>query len=355
MSGVAPHPATDPPALVEEYERHAALKEAGVRAALAPHGLDGLFGGLVRCPVERGFRTQASFRVRASGVAGVDPRTGPVPLEQALWTIPEGARPTVERIAEVLRESEGDEAAAVTGFELRLEHGSLRTHVGLAARREAGVRLEPLVARLWDAVPELLGVGVASQGIETGESWLRNELRGRTVLAHHLAFFQTNAHVTPLLVDEVRRGVGDEVATAVDLYCGAGMHSLLAAAPETRVEGADNNRWAIESAARNVELHGLAHARYHRVSAEAFCRERHFDAPQVVFVNPSRFGCGPGVAESVAAWRPRVVCLVSCSVASHVRDTLAFAAAGLRPVSVRCFDMFPFSEYLESAGFFVPA
>ena len=49
------------------------------------------------------------------------------------------------------------------------------------------------------------------------------------------------------------------------------------------------------------------------------------------------------------------MCLVSCSVVSHVRDTLAFAAAGLRPESVRCFDMFPFTEYLESVGFFVPA
>jgi tRNA/tmRNA/rRNA uracil-C5-methylase (TrmA/RlmC/RlmD family) len=345
--------------LAREYEAHAARKEAAVRETLAAAGMDALFEGLVRCPVERGFRTQASFRVRGEpgrepAVLGVDPRTpeARVSLEDALWVIPEEARPAVARVGEIVRRAAP--AGEVTGFGVRLEHGSLRPHLELAVRRDVPWSAAPLVSRLVDEVPALLGVSVPSQGIETGEAWLRNRLAGKTVLAHHLAFFQTNAHVTPWLVDEVGRALAG-AETVVDLYCGVGMHSVLAARPETVVEGADNNRWAIEGACRNAELHGLANARYHRATAERFCRERSFRAPDAVVVNPSRFGCGPGIPEAVAGWRPGAVCLVSCSVHAHARDALAFARAGYRPVSVRCFDMFPFSEYLESVSVFRPA
>ncbi|HEX2189203.1 MAG TPA: hypothetical protein VHG51_09920, partial [Longimicrobiaceae bacterium] len=96
-------------------------------------------------------------------------------------------------------------------------------------------------------------------------------------------------------------------------------------------------------------------AEYVREDAERFAAARAFDAPDVVFVNPSRFGCGPGVPEAVARWRPSSVCLVSCSFDSHLRDTLAFIEAGYRPAAVRCFDMFPFSDFLESVTHFAPA
>lgn len=343
--------------LAAEYAAHAARKEEGVRAMLEAHGLGPLFGGLLRCPVEGGFRTQASFRARDEGgalrIAGVDPRTGPVPLEDALWTLPEEARPALLRVAEVLRRTAPP--GVVTGFELRLEHGSLRPHVAVAARREAAaVPLEALVAALLEEVPGIVGAAVPSRGVWAGGTTMRNRLGGRTVLAHPAAFFQTNARVTPPLAEEVSAGLRG-ARTLVDLYCGVGMHSVLAAEPETVVEGADSNHLAIASAAENAALHGLVAARYHRVTAERFCQAAELGAPDAVVVNPSRFGCGPGVAEAVSRWRPRTACLVSCSPASHLRDLLAFAAAGMRPLGVRCFDMFPFSDYLESVTFFEAA
>jgi tRNA/tmRNA/rRNA uracil-C5-methylase (TrmA/RlmC/RlmD family) len=243
----------------------------------------------------------------------------------------------------------------VSGFDLRLEHGSLRPHVSIAAPREGCARLDALAERLMDEVPGLHGVSVPSQSIQLGDAHLRNVVCGRTVLAHHLAFFQTNAGLTPLLAAEAQRGVL-QPRTVVDLYCGVGLHSILAAwSPQTAVRGADNNRWAIESAARNVELHGLKNAGYHRATAERFAATTAFDSPDIVFVNPSRFGCGPGIPRSVARWRPAAVCLVSCSALSHVRDLLSFAAAGYRAKAVRCFDMFPFSEYVENVSHLVPA
>ncbi|HLL48869.1 MAG TPA: methyltransferase domain-containing protein [Longimicrobiaceae bacterium] len=340
--------------LFSEYGRHLAAKEARVRGMLAAHGLEDLFAGIRRCPVEGGFRGHASFRLSREGgaarVLGVEPRGGRLPLEDTLWVLPEEARPTVLRVRDVVLG--GGWAEAVFGFELRLEHGTLRAHVAVSSPNEAGVPLEPLCRALVE-VPGVLGAAVVSQGVEAGEAWLANRLGGMTILAHHRAFFQSNLRLVPEMVEEIQRPL-ERPASIVDLYCGAGLHSVLAAAPGTRVAGADNNPWAIESARRNAALHGLSGAEYARESAEEFAAAREFDAPDVVFVNPSRLGCGPGVPEAVARWRPAGVCLVSCSIDAHLRDVLAFQRAGYRPAGVRCFDMFPFSEYLESVTHFAP-
>jgi len=341
--------------LAADYRRHLAAKEARVRDRLRSHGLEPLFGGIRRCPVEEGFRGHASFRVaRESGdarVLGLDPRHGRAPLEETLWVLPPEARAVVLAARDVLLRE--DRAGAVFGFDVRLEHGSLRAHLVVSAPRGAAP-LDGLCRALLDEVPGLLGAAVPSQAVEAGETYLLNDLGGKTVAAHHRAFFQSNIRLVPGMVAEVQ-GPVRAPSSIVDLYCGAGLHSLLAAAPGSRVAGADNNRWAIESARRNALHLGLTGAEYARESAEDFSAARAFDSPDVVFVNPSRFGCGPGVPEAVSAWRPESVCLVSCSFDSHLRDTLAFVRAGYRPEAVRCFDMFPFSEYLESATRFVPA
>jgi hypothetical protein len=355
---------TAPPALAEDYERHAAAKEARVRALLEAHGLGGLFRGLRRCPVERGWRMQASIRLIAGAdgatVTGVDPRTGKhAPLGQVLWTLPEDARPLAVEIGRRMA-AEAPEGV-VTGWDLRLEYGSGRAHLNLAAVRGAEARLEGLAERLAAEFPALLGVSVPSQGVEQGEAFLRHQLLGKTVLSHHRAFFQTNRWLTPELAAAAREAA-DGAPSIVDLYCGVGLHSVLAASPQTRVAGIDTNRWAIDSARRNAALHGLENARYEDLPVERLlapsAREAPMEIPErpaAAIVNPSRFGCAPGVAEAVARWRPGAVCLVSCSIDSHVRDVLAFVDAGYRPRPFESFDMFPFSEFLESVTVFEPA
>lgn len=340
-------------ALTDEYELYARAKEARVRALLAGHGLDGLFRGLARCPVERGWRMQASFYVIDGRWVGVDPRRGRVPADEALWTLPEHARPLAAGIAARIASAD---VRGVTGFDLRLEYGSERAHLGLAVERGADAGPAPLCEELLGECTALLGVAVPSRGMEIGEAYLRHQVLGKTVLAHHRAFFQTNRWLTPELAAAAGRAAADDRSSLVDLYCGVGLHSVLAADAGSRVFGVDTNRWAVDSARRNAALHGLALARYLDRPVERLPRagEGALDAPSVVFVNPSRFGCAPGVAEAVAGWRPKAVCLVSCSIDSHVRDVLAFGRAGYRPLPFGSFDMFPFSEFLESVTVFHP-
>jgi hypothetical protein len=352
MTDVVVSPSTD--ALVEDYARHAAEKEARIAGLLEAAGLGGLFAGLRRCPVELGYRAQASFYVDRSrggaAVLGVDPRRGRVPVDEALWVVPDFARERVRAAAE--RVAAEPAASGVTGFDARLEYGGGRAHLGLFVERTASGDLGPLCADLL-ALPGVLGVAAVSHGVEMGETELRHQLLGKTVLAHHRAFFQTNARLTPELAAATHAAAADP-SSILDLYCGVGPHSILAAAPESRVLGLETNRHSIESARRNAALHGLAHARYEREPVERLIGGAAPEPPSIAYVNPSRFGCAPGLPAAVARWRPAAVCLISCSADSHVRDTLAFMAAGYRPMPFGSFDMFPFSPFAESVTVFHP-
>lgn len=346
------------------YAPHAAEKDAALRARFAAAAPDVPYHGLTRSPVAEGWRTQLSFRATHRTATdpprlhGVDPLLGAVPVPAALWVAPVPARPTVVALADAVAPLVADGLA--TGFDVRLEHGSLRPFISLAVPRtidEAGAeRVRETVASFLEARPEMGVLAVPSMEMGTGDTWLRNVVLGREVLAPPLAFFQTNAHVTPLLAAEAQAG-GDEARTVVDLYCGVGLHSVLAAAgrPEARVVGADSARQAIEGARRNAALHGMD-AEYRRETAEAFASSAALDRPDLVFVNPSRFGCGAGVARAVGRWRASRVVLVSCSPESHARDLRALATAGYRPLGVRCFDMFPFTpDFAECVTHFEPA
>jgi len=328
-----------------EYERDAAAKEARIAGVLADAGLDGLFLGMRRCPVERGYRMRASFYRAAdgTGAVGVDPRRGRVPLEDSLWVMPEPARPLVRQVAR--RIAAVHDEARITGFEVRLEFGSERAHLTLSVERGTA-RLDGLCAELIGEIPGVFGVAVPSQAVEAGEAEHRHLLLGKTILAHHRAFFQTNRWLTGDLAAAAQAAAADP-SRIVDLYCGVGLHSILAASLESHVIGVDTNRWAIDSARRNAELHGLAHARFDRLPVERVSPGAD-ERPSVVFVNPSRFGCAPGVVERIAAWRPDAVCLVSCSIASHARDLASFVRAGYRARPFESFDMFPFSDFVES-------
>ncbi|HEU0051960.1 MAG TPA: hypothetical protein VFQ39_02240, partial [Longimicrobium sp.] len=147
MTAPAPPP-TD--TLAEAYARHAAEKEARIAELLEEAGFGGLFGGLHRCPVELGWRAQASFYVVRSGdgaaVLGVDPLRGRVWIDDALWVVPDFARDTVRAAAE--RVAAEPEAGGVTGFDVRLEYGTGRAHLGLFVARDAAGDLASLVADL---------------------------------------------------------------------------------------------------------------------------------------------------------------------------------------------------------------
>lgn len=374
------------PGLLREYDEHLRLKKGRV-AALFGADAGGLGGpqSIEPCRLEAGYRTQAKYFVRWAGgrpdVTGIDPRKGEVPWRDALWMLPERGRAMLAGIVGALEER--TPPGLVTGLELRLEHGGGGGHLTLAIPRGPQDVAGDFYAEFLAVVPGLKGLAAPSQSIERGGIFLRHVFGGHVLEAHHRAFFQANEPLLPHFVETIQSvAAGVDRSGILDLYCGVGLHSIPAAVageaagpgdaaarggadgtggaagpagPTGRVLGVDSNRWAIESARRNAARHGLAEgAEFRCESVEAFSGDPgkpgdFVDAgATLVFVNPARAGCGPGVIESVTRRRPAAAVLVSCSIDSHRRDVDDFERCGYRATSLRCFDMFPFTEFLES-------
>lgn len=330
------------------YDRHLGDTRARLEELLAP-----LCPGpieLQASPIDDGFRGQARFSVDVADgrpeVTGVDPVAGRGPWRSTLWILPAFARRMVEAIV-------GQTLAdyprhLVRGFELRVGCGTEQGHLVVAVDRAEPGSYEEWAARLLRDVPRLSGVSIPSHGVELGEELITHRLLGRELLSHPLAFFQTNYRLTEALVERVASLVSSGAPAAIlDLYCGVGVHSLLAGDQHTKVLGIDSDRHAIAVANRNAERAGRE-AVYERAPVGRFLADVTPPRADVVIVNPTRAGCGSAVVDRIAALAPASICLVCCSVEAHARDLERFRSGGYDAVEHTSFDMFPFSPFVEN-------
>ena len=337
------------------YEEHLAHTRDRLEDLLAPV-YPSLPIDLRPSPVDDGFRGQARFAVSATGgdvsVTGVDPRAGRRPWESTLWILPGCGRRLAERlIGRICRDHAG---YPVRGFDLRLGCGTDRAHVVLAVDRTERVSFAGWVEDLLREIPAVSGVSVPSQHLSVGDAFVRHRLLGREVLAHPLAFFQTNYRLTEPLLQRIAAAVSRESAASVlDLYCGVGVHSLLAGDRDPRTTGVDSDRNAIAVANRNADNAGRR-ATYEHASVETYLARGSQARWGAVIVNPPRSGCRLEVVEGIAALNPRCVCLVCCAAEAHVRDLLRFRELGYHATEYTAFDMFPFSRFVENVTMLFP-
>ena len=305
---------------------------------------------LRRSPIVDGFRGLARFSVDATegtvAVTGVDPLRGPADWKSTLWTLPGfGRRLAVTLIGRIIQDHS---CYPVRGFDLRLGHGTERAHVVLAVDRAEPASFGGWAEALLRETPGVSGVSVPSQRVRVGDPLIRHTLLDREILSHPQAFFQTNYWLTEDLLRHVASAVTRERPRSVlDLYCGVGVHSLLAGHHDPPTTGVDTDRLAIAVARQNAEQAGRC-ATFERMSVETFLTSGFHPHLDVTIVNPPRTGCHTGVVEAIAERSPGCVCLVCCSADSQVRDLARFRAVGYEAREYTAFDMFPFTRFVEN-------
>ncbi len=337
------------------YERHLADTRTRLEHLLAPvypHvPID-----LRPSPLHDGFRGHARFSVtEAAGdltVTGADPLGGRDSWESTRWILPTFG----QRLAQTVigRISRDYSRFPIGGFDLRLGYGTQRAHVVLAVDRMEPGSLGGWAEGLLQEAPAVSGVSVPSQGLTAGDPLIRHHLLGREILSHPLAFFQTNYWLTEPLLRHIASVVSQESPRSVlDLYCGVGVHSLLAGDDSTSTTGVDSDPNAIALARRNAEAAGRV-ATYERASVEEFLARGSHPHCDAAIVNPPRSGCRAGVVEGIAKLSPHSICLVCCSAEAHVRDLQAFQELGYKATAHTAFDMFPFSRFVENVTMLFP-
>lgn len=310
---------------------------------------------IVATPVSAGFRNRLKFKAFPSDFGiqcfGTDPIRGEVPVEEALWLAPHWAADVIEACQETLLSSRS--RCPVDGFELQLAHGRKEAHLTLSVPKSTDADCTRLTADLLLKIPNLIGAAVPSRKMETGQTELKHHILGMDIHAHYRAFFQSNLYLTPQLVEEfLTRARNLDRARIVDLYCGVGLFSLFLSRPgPVNVIGSDSNPFAISSALKNAGRIIPEQAEYHSLSVEQFLERFPLSPEDFVLLNPSRSGCSNPVLSGVASSRPKNVCLISCSFDTQVRDISGFVEEGYRIEAISAFDMFPFTDFLETVVF----
>jgi 23S rRNA (uracil1939-C5)-methyltransferase len=159
-------------------------------------------------------------------------------------------------------------------------------------------------------------------------------------------FFQVNR----FLVDPLVRLVtdGETGAIAWDLYAGVGLFSVSLGQSFSSVVAVESSPSAVSDLREN--LRGTKH-RIVAADTAAFLRQaatqRH-PTPELVVVDPPRFGLGPEVTAALRKIRPRKITYVSCDAATLSRDLAALVQFGYRLNQMHLLDLFPQTFHLES-------
>ena len=337
--------------LQDLYNIYLQEKSALMYGQLKKLGCGDLCSLIVPSPINTGFRNRAKFKIfhekNRIRIMGTDPIRGEVPVSESFWILPEWGRGCVLDINEII--SDTYQKCPVDGYEIQTTHGRKECHIILSVKKGAAGFYEKLSETLIENITRLKGVAVPSLKMEIGEMFLNHSIFEWDILAHYLAFFQSNFHLILKLMQNVRSSLKMEsFKRIVDLYCGVGLFSLNLRAQGVEIFGVDSSKWAVESAVINGKHLDLNQINFKCTTVEKFLDTFPLSKDDVIFLNPPRQGVSPVVIETIASQRPHTICLVSCFLETHLRDLKLWRDSGYSIRSLAAFDMFPFTDFLET-------
>ncbi|MFC2161586.1 methyltransferase [Acidobacteriota bacterium] len=302
-------------------------------------------------PLDTGFRNRAKFKIYCKNDSirfmGTDPIQGEVPVSESLWILPDWGREYVLKINDIIKDTY--KKFPVDGFEIKLTHGRKECHVILSVKKRTSGFNEELAKTLLGNISGLTGVAIPSLKLEFGERFLNHRIFELDIFAHYLAFFQSNFHLIPQLLQKVRSSFKmKNYDRIIDLYCGVGLFSLTLKDRAKEIFGVDSSKWAIESSVINSKYFGQNQSIFKCTSVEKFLSAFPLFRNDVIFLNPPRQGLSSVVIDTTASQRPRTVCLVSCFLDTHLLDLKQWKDSGYSIRSITAYDMFPFTDFLET-------
>ncbi|HEX8845893.1 MAG TPA: class I SAM-dependent RNA methyltransferase [Pyrinomonadaceae bacterium] len=163
-------------------------------------------------------------------------------------------------------------------------------------------------------------------------------------------FFQINHEMLEPLTAAALEGA--EGATAIDLYCGAGLFTLPLAQRFERVVGVEASATAIGFARRNLEESGAGNATFESAKVAEWLLENgeRFAPVDFVLLDPPRAGVEEDGISALLSLRPQHISYVSCDPATLARDLKALTEGGYRLDAVAAFDMFPQTHHVETVA-----
>jgi len=316
------------------YPRQLALKSEVIADAFARIGKLPLPRPVTVAPSpEDGYRMRARLHIRGQRYGFFREGTHDICDARATRQLLPATSDTLDRLAAAIRslgldvrEIELSENVDASNRAVSLEFGAATDDQ--TARRLAGT--EGLTGFGPEAVvTEVLAIG----GVDIS---LRRSV---------LAFFQGNRYLLAALVNHVVEQVPGG-ASLVDLYAGAGLFAIGAAAAKgARVRAVEGDR--VSAADLTANAGGYDAVEAVRQPVEAFLAASP-KRPDVLIVDPPRTGMSRDALDGVIRLRAPSVVYVSCDVATLARDSRRLVEAGYRIERGDGFDLFPNTPHVET-------
>ena len=139
--------------------------------------------------------------------------------------------------------------------------------------------------------------------------------------------------------------------SVIDLYCGIGTISLLAAKRAKNVLGIEVVPSAIENAKANAIKNGITNAEFICGAVEDVIPKLMTSEKQnftSLILDPPRKGADPKAIEAIIASGIPRIAYISCNPATLARDCKLLSSAGYTLEQIRPVDMFPETEHVET-------
>ena len=184
-----------------------------------------------------------------------------------------------------------------------------------------------------------------------GPGYITDILCGLRFRISSKSFYQINRDCAELMFTqalELAGLTGKEVV--IDAYSGVGAIGLIAAAKAERVISVELNRDAVKDARVNAKINGITNVSFYCADASGFLAEMaaEHETADLVIMDPPRAGSTVTFMKSVVKLGPDKVLYISCNPETLARDLTFFVKNGYRIKHIRPYDMFPFTEHVET-------
>ena len=165
------------------------------------------------------------------------------------------------------------------------------------------------------------------------------------------SFYQINVEQTEKLYAkaiELAQLTGKE--RVIDAYCGIGTIGMIASGKAKEVIGVELNRDAVKDAIYNAKKNQVKNIQFYANDAGKFMFKmaEQGEKADVVLMDPPRTGSTEEFMASVVTLNPQRIVYVSCNPETQARDLEYFTKHGYRAKECWPFDMFPFTEHVET-------
>jgi len=165
------------------------------------------------------------------------------------------------------------------------------------------------------------------------------------------SFFQVNPLQAQKLYEKVKEyGSFNKEEVIIDAYSGVGTIGMYLSDGVKKVISVENNKQAHFAAIKNAKTNNIKNVIFYNDDATDFINQLAKDKEKIdtVVMDPPRTGSTEQFIMSCVKLKPKKIVYVSCGPDTLARDLQLFYKNNYKIQKASCFDMFCFSEHIET-------